>query len=163
MSSAQSREQADARPRQDADRESAANPVLLDRLGYLLKHAQQRLNELTNAALEPFDLLGRDLAVLLVLSEGEPASQQEAARRLDVDRTTMVALLDALERKGFVSRHPAADDRRRNVVELTEHGRRVFKQATAAGAEAERRFLDALSEEEARLLKQALRVVVTAR
>jgi DNA-binding MarR family transcriptional regulator len=45
------------------------------------------------------------LAVLLVLAGREPASQRQAATRLGIDRTTMVALLDALENKGLVTRH----------------------------------------------------------
>src|SRR4051794_29919808 len=102
---------------------SRANPLLSARLGYLLKHAQLRLNELTTAALAPFDLNGRELAVLVVLAGHEPASQQQAAERLGVDRTTMVALVDTLQAKGFVARQPSAGDRRKNVVALTEHGR----------------------------------------
>ena len=68
---------------------------LSNRLGYLLKHANQRLTELTSAALEPYHLNGRELGVLVVLDAMGPTSQQDAARRLGVDRTTMVALIDA--------------------------------------------------------------------
>src|ERR1700733_3814264 len=71
-------------------------PGLAGRPGYLLQHVCLRLGELTTAALAPYDLIGRELAVLLVLASGEPASQQDAARRLGVDRTTMVGLVDAL-------------------------------------------------------------------
>jgi len=39
----------------------------------------------------------------LIESEG-PASQQRLADRVGVDRTTMVALVDALEEKGLVNR-----------------------------------------------------------
>ena len=67
-------------------------------------------------------MTGRELAVLTVLAGDEPASQQQAAQRLGVDRTTMVALVDALEGKGLVQRHADAADRRRNVVELTAAG-----------------------------------------
>jgi DNA-binding MarR family transcriptional regulator len=132
------------------------------RLGYLLKHAWLRLGELTGAALAPYGVDGRELAVLLVLAAGEPASQQEAARSLGIDRTSMVALLDALERKGLVTRRPDAGDRRRNVVGLTGHGRDVLRDAAAAGRDAERRFLAPLSETAAQQLKEALRAVLTA-
>lgn len=134
---------------------------LTGRLGYLLKHARLRLGELTSAALAPYGLDGRELAVLLVLASAEPGSQQRAAQRLGVDRTTMVALLDALEGKGFVTRHPDAEDRRRNVVELTDAGRRTLQDATRAGDEAERRFLAPLDERAAGQLKDALYTLVT--
>ncbi|MGE5288160.1 MAG: MarR family winged helix-turn-helix transcriptional regulator [Micromonosporaceae bacterium] len=156
-SHAQQGQHADERP--GAEREGPA-PELTGRLGYLLKHAQQRLAELTAAALAPYGLTGRELAVMVVLAGGEPASQQQAARRLGVDRTTMVALLDALESKGLVARHPHADDRRRNIVELTAAGHVTLRDATRAGDEAERRFLAPLDQPAAKGLKDALRAVI---
>ena len=136
-------------------------PELTGRLGYLLKHARLRLGELAAAALEPYGLDGRELAVLLVLASGEPASQQEAARRLDVDRTTMVALVDALEAKGLVARHPHAQDRRKNVVELTAAGAGTLRAATQASDDAERRFLAPLTGPAVQQLKDALYTLVT--
>jgi DNA-binding MarR family transcriptional regulator len=136
-------------------------PELTSRLGYLFKHARLKLGELTAAALAPYGLDGRELAVLLVLAGCEPASQQQAARRLGIDRTTMVALLDALEDKGLVTRHPHAEDRRKNVVELTALGRDTLRDATQASDDAERRFLAPLTEPAAQQLKDALRALLT--
>jgi DNA-binding MarR family transcriptional regulator len=140
--------------------EEGPGAELTSRLGYLLKHAQLRLTELTAAALAPYGIDGRQLAVLLVLAGCEPASQQQAARRLGVDRTTMVALLDALEDKGLVARRPHADDRRRNVVELTQVGRDTLRQATQAGDDAERRFLAPLDAAAARQLREVLYALI---
>jgi DNA-binding MarR family transcriptional regulator len=147
---------ADRRP------DDGPGPELLGRLGYLLKHAQSRLWELNAEALAPHGITGRELAVLLVLAGHEPASQQQAARRLGIDRTTMVAILDTLENKGLVARHPHVDDRRRNVVELTAVGRETLDRATEAGDEAERRFLAPLSGPAARQLRESLIAIVTA-
>src|SRR4051794_17119836 len=74
-------------------RNDGPGPEVTTRLGYLLKHAQLRMNELSTRALEPFGVNGRELAVLVMLAGREPESQQQAAQRLGVDRTTMVALL----------------------------------------------------------------------
>lgn len=147
------------------DRRDLASPAgppqeLAGRLGYLLKHAQLGLAELTAAALEPFGLTGRELAVLTVLASSEPTSQQQAAQRLGVDRTTMVALVDVLEDKGLVQRHAHAEDRRRNVVELTEKGRGTLHEAGKAAQEAESRFLAPLSSKDAQRLKAALLAVI---
>ena len=135
-------------------------PELTGRLGYLLKHAQLLLGELTAAALAPYGMTGRELAVLLVLARSEPASQQQAAQRLGVDRTTMVGLLDALEKKGLVARRPDAEDRRRNVVVLTATGQQTLRAATRASDEAERRFLAPLAEPAAQQLKAALQALL---
>ncbi|WP_239151473.1 MarR family winged helix-turn-helix transcriptional regulator [Virgisporangium aliadipatigenens] len=130
------------------------------RLGYLLKHAQYRMAELNEKALTPFGVDGRELGVLLVIAGHEPQSQQQVAQRLGVDRTTMVALLDTLERKGLVARRPHPEDRRRNVVELTGAGTETLERATEASDRAEREFLAPLGERGARQLRDALRAVV---
>lgn len=136
-------------------------PELTSRLGYLLKHARLKLGELTAAALAPYGLDGRELAVLLVLAGCEPASQQQAARRLGIDRTTMVAILDALEDKGLVTRHPSAEDRRKNVVELTPAGRTTLREAMAASEKAERQFLAPLTGPDAQQFRDALRALAS--
>jgi DNA-binding MarR family transcriptional regulator len=131
-----------------------------DRLYPLLKHAQLRLTELLGPALAPYGIDGRELAVLNALAGQAPLSQQETAGRLGIDRTTMVALVDSLERKGLVERHPHPGDRRRNVVELTATGEDTRRRATRASQDAERRFLAALGQDDAQRLLEALRTLI---
>ncbi len=133
---------------------------LADRLGFLLKHAQIELAGIAEPALAPLGIGGRQLAVLGVLADGGALSQHQAARRLAIDRTTMVALLDDLEAKGLVERYPHPEDRRRNVVELTAQGRRVLDEGMRASRDAERRFLAPLSDSEAKRFREALRTLV---
>ena len=135
-------------------------PELSRRLGYLLKHAQQLVAELNAKALAPYGINGREVAVLLVIADREPTSQQQAAQRLGIDRTTMVAMLDTLEGKGLVSRHPDADDRRRNVVELTDAGKDTLRRAAKASDDAERQFLAPLSAQAAEQLRDSLQALV---
>jgi DNA-binding MarR family transcriptional regulator len=130
------------------------------RLGYLLKHAQLRFAELNAAAMEPFGITGRQLAVLIAIDNRSPQSQQEVAGRLGVDRTTMVALIDELEQKRLVDRYPSPGDRRKNVVVLTATGLETLEKAGRAGDEAERRFLAALSETDAAAFRRLLSALV---
>jgi DNA-binding MarR family transcriptional regulator len=119
------------------------------RLGYLLKHVQLRLAEHTGPALAPLNLNGRELAVLSVLGAGPPLAQQQAAGRLGVDRTTMVALVDELERKDLVERRADAGDRRRNLVHLTERGQHALNEGERLVQDAEQAFLAVLDGAEA--------------
>jgi DNA-binding MarR family transcriptional regulator len=135
-------------------------PVVSQRLGYLFKHAQIRMHELNTAALAPYDIDPRELGILLVIASHEPGSQLQAAQRLGIDRTSMVALLDALEDKGLVSRHPHAADRRRNVVELTDAGRDTAQRAAQASERAEADLLAPLSSQEGDRLRKALQAIV---
>jgi len=133
--------------------------ALASRLGFLFKHAQLRLAQAGATALAPFDIDGRELAVLAVLAAEYPLSQLEAARRLGVDRTTMVTLVDDLERKGLVKRHRSPQDRRKNIVQLTAVGLDRLRQAEQARAETERRFLAPLGEAEASRLVRSLQIL----
>lgn len=126
------------------------------RLGYLLKHANLRLAQHTGPALEPYGVDGRELAVLNVLDSADPLSQQEAATRLRIDRTTMVAMIDTLEGKKLVSRRPHPDDRRKNMVELTPRGRDTLRDGGQAVDEAERAFLAKLAPDDAARLRELL-------
>lgn len=134
--------------------------MLAGRLGYLLKHAQQRLVRAAMPAMAPFGIDGRELAVLTVLSAGVPLSQQEAADQLRVDRTTMVSLIDALEAKRLVERRRSADDRRKNIVQLTETGMDCLRGAARARDEVDREFLAPLGDARARDFIRALQILV---
>ncbi|MFD5827893.1 MarR family winged helix-turn-helix transcriptional regulator [Lentzea sp. NPDC060358] len=129
-------------------------------LAYLLKHATLKLTASTDAALAPLGIDGKDFGALRVLAHREPSSQLQVAQTLGIDRTTMVALLDVLERKGIVTRRPDPADRRRNVVELTEQGLRTYDAAQAAYLEAESAFLAGLSRTAADQLRRTLRTIV---
>jgi DNA-binding MarR family transcriptional regulator len=129
-------------------------------LGYLLKHVQMRYFELSSAALGPLGVNGREAAVLRAVDDTTPLSQGEIARKMDVDRTTMVALIDDLQEKGLVRRRQDPDDRRRNVVELTGTGRDTLRRAAALTARAEQDFLGPLSAADAARFKHLLRALL---
>jgi len=129
------------------------------RLTYLFKRLHLEIGALHDELLAPFGISTGDLAILLLVEAGEPESQQQMARRLDIDRTTMVALIDALEGEGLVARRPDPADRRRNVVELTEAGRTTLRQAKRSSDQAEQRLLAGLDKAEATQLRSLLRRV----
>lgn len=136
------------------------DPPAHARLGYLLKHAYLAYGEASRAALERYGIDGRELAVLDFLGGPESPSQREVARRFGIDRTTMVALIDGLERKGLAQRRPDPSDRRRNVVEPTAAGRETLAGALRAADAAERHFLAPLGAAEAQRFKNALRALL---
>lgn len=132
------------------------------RLAGLLKRAQNLLIEAYGPALTPFAVDGRELAVLALLADEGPASQQQISRRLAVDRTTMVALIDAMVAKGLVQRRPDPRDRRKNMIELTGAGRDTCRQATPAVDEIEKAFLSPIPAADREKLKTLLRTLISA-
>jgi len=65
-----------------------------------------------------------DFAVLAALEEYGPLSQAEIGRRLGLDRNDVNGVVNRLEGHQQVDRKPDPADRRRNVVTLTDLGRR---------------------------------------
>jgi DNA-binding MarR family transcriptional regulator len=143
------------------DTHEELGPALGDRLAYLFKRAQLELSGLHEELLAPFGIGHRELAILMFIDGREPESQQQMARRLGTDRTTMVQLIDALEDKGLVARRADAADRRRNVVELTDTGLETLRRGSRASDEAERRLLAPLNPKEAAQIQKLLRRIGT--
>lgn len=135
--------------------------ALASRLGYLLKHVQQRLVAAASPVMAPFGIDGRELAVLTVLAAQTPLSQQEAADAMRIDRTTMVSLVDALEYKGLVERHRSPEDRRKNIVELTATGRDCLRTAGQARDVVDREFLAPLGDALSRQFLRALQILAS--
>ena len=132
------------------------------RLGYLLKHATLRLTALTGRALEPYGVDGKELAVLGVLDAAEPLSQQQAAQRLRIDRTTMVALIDTLEGKGLVARRPHPGDRRNYALHLTAAGEQAMTDLSQVSLEHEQAISAPLTEAERAQLSKLLGKLASA-
>ncbi|MGH2871945.1 MAG: MarR family transcriptional regulator, partial [Solirubrobacteraceae bacterium] len=82
---------------------------------------------------------------------------------LAVDRTTMVALVDALERAGMVARRHDPADRRGRRVTLTRAGADALRAAHDAVASVEEEFLAPLTEAEQRQFRRLLAKLVLAR
>ncbi len=115
--------------------------------------------DLLAGALSPLGLRPRHYGILMALAEHGPASQQSLGRGLLIDRTTMVGVVDDLERLGLVVRAADPDDRRAYRVELTGRGRTSLVRATGAVARAERSLLAGLSADEQGQLRTLLRRV----
>jgi DNA-binding MarR family transcriptional regulator len=60
--------------------------------------------------------------VLAALEELGGLRQADLGRRVGIDRSDVVAVLDLLEAEGLVRRTPDPEDRRCNVVVVTERG-----------------------------------------
>jgi DNA-binding MarR family transcriptional regulator len=116
--------------------------------GFLLGKTAQQGAELVEQALQPLALKARHYGVLVSLQDLGPVSQHELGQLLRIDRTTMVAVVDHLERLGFVVRglHPV--DRRTYQVRLTTAGQAAVERARGAIAAADAALVDRLTAQE---------------
>jgi DNA-binding MarR family transcriptional regulator len=72
----------------------------------------------------------RDWLVLAVVTDGIQRTQLEIARRLGIDKTTLIAILDRLETHGFIVREASPTDRRVRIPSATDSGRAVYERVT---------------------------------
>lgn len=119
-------------------------PRLDTQTGYLLVKLGALAGARFDGVLAPLGLRGRHVRVIEEM-RGASHSQQELCQATGLDRTTMVAVLDDLEQRGYARRSRSTADRRKHVVTLTGAGERAFKEAARALADAQEAFLAPLS------------------
>ena len=121
----------------------------------MLNHAGHVLALRLAEALAEVELTPRMQCVLVHALE-QDRTQAELASLADLDKTTMVATADQLERAGLARRVPSTRDRRARIISVTEAGR----QAAAAGQQIVDRVhadaLRALAEPDAAAFVEAL-------
>ncbi|MFD9725497.1 MarR family winged helix-turn-helix transcriptional regulator [Streptomyces sp. NPDC059072] len=93
-------------------------------LSFLLDHAGHVLRTRMAAALGEIGLTARMHCVLVHALE-EERTQIQLAEIGDMDKTTMVVTVDALEKAGLAERRPSAKDRRARIIAVTDEGAAV--------------------------------------
>jgi MarR family transcriptional regulator, lower aerobic nicotinate degradation pathway regulator len=104
---------------------------------WLLGRASRVAQQLTQERLAEAGLRRGYYGVLATLDEFGPAAQAEMGRRLGIDPSDMVAILNDLADQGYIRRDRDPDDRRRNSVTLTEAGRDALNRFDGAIAAAQ--------------------------
>jgi DNA-binding MarR family transcriptional regulator len=78
----------------------------------------------------------------------ENQAVSEVARKLAIPKSQMTHLIDQLEERGIVLRHPDTSDRRVTNVALTSHGREVLAECKGRLKDIMRQRLSVLTETE---------------
>jgi DNA-binding MarR family transcriptional regulator len=120
---ARARSKRTAQPRRERPAGAKVDLGILPRmLGYNLRRAHQ-LSWRTYVSFIGESKIRPGLFSLLVLTRANPGiAQIELGTHLGVDKASIVALLDRLERAGLIERRRSTRDRRRQGIFLTEAG-----------------------------------------
>ncbi|MGW0560278.1 MarR family winged helix-turn-helix transcriptional regulator [Streptomyces sp. NPDC003016] len=124
-------------------------------LSFLLDHTSHVLRTRMSAALAEIGLTARMHCVLVHALE-EERTQIQLAEIGDMDKTTMVVTVDALEKAGLAERRPSRTDRRARIVAVTEEGARVAGRSRGIVDRVHREALAALPEGDREALLRAL-------
>ncbi len=128
-------------------------------VGFLLSQVGYETADRFKQIIATLDLEPRQFAVLRIIgwSEGQP--QQAVSDTLHIPASSMVALVDQLEGRGWVERRPDPADRRARTLHLTATGRRKLGRAMELAMGLESEITARLSDEERRELKRLLALV----
>jgi DNA-binding MarR family transcriptional regulator len=118
--------------------------------------ARRRLDR----ALAPLELRAREFWLLAIAGAGN-FSQHEIADLCGLDPSSLVAVLDGLESRGWLRRTRNPHDRRMQWVQRTEAGDQLFTRALPRARRAEAQQLAVLSPAHQRQLVAAMRKLVT--
>lgn len=131
-------------------------PAERQRLGFHVKRADLALSARKTELLRELDLTLPQACALTYLLGDAAKSCTHLARDALVTSQTMTGIVNGLEAKGYVSRHPSPDHGRVHLVRLTPEGEQLALAAERTISEVERSVTDAFGPDEQALLARLL-------
>ena len=125
-------------------------------LGYNLRRVQSAVFQHFAASIGPHDISPGQFGVLVLVEANPGLSQTALARALNVNRSTIVPVIDRLEAEGLVIRQKKANDRRTHELHLTAHGASRFKILKAAVVKHDQAVAGCLGDSQKKDLIRAL-------
>lgn len=113
--------------------------------GFLLNDVARLLRTTYDRRVKALGLTRSQWWVLTHLYRGDGVTQTELAATLEIEKPTLGRLLDRLEAKGWVRRHPDARDRRAWRVFLTDEVEPAMRAMRAIATEVRRDALTGLA------------------
>lgn len=130
---------------------------------WVINQAAIAANRLTDGALAGTGTRRYHFAMLSALDEFGPSSQADLGRCTGIDRSDVVAAVNAMVERGFLQRSPDPADGRRNIVTLTPAGKDHLESLSALLDDAQNELLRALSPVESRTIVELLTRVLDSR
>ena len=131
------------------------NPGLLSWL-YMMR-VSSKIEHSSAEHLSRYDLTPAQFDVLAHLSVKSGISQQALSERLLVTKGNVCGLIDRMESRGLVSRQSDPDDRRLNLLHLTEAGKELANRAVPAHEDFLKGQMSHLGETDQQTLSKLLR------
>jgi DNA-binding MarR family transcriptional regulator len=126
-------------------------------IGYHLRRAQVGLFQHFARTVGRNGVTPGQLGVVAMIGANPGLSQTRLGRALGIDRSTMVAVIDTLERRGLVVREASPNDRRSHALRLSGKGTELMGRLEDAARAHESEWAGNLSTAERRQLIDLLR------
>jgi DNA-binding MarR family transcriptional regulator len=130
------------------DEQNKIPEELKSNVGFLLNKAGRLLRDEITTGLKPLSLTFQEYIILRAASAMPSATQQTIGNRLDIDRSSMVDLVDKLEARELLNRVRNKEDRRSYQLLLTLKGQRTLDAARRLVKKVHKNFLEPLDDSE---------------
>lgn len=132
---------------------------LEDLVGYNLKRAYVIVSADFRSTLGEAGLAPRVFSALALIMQFPLITQSDLARKLGIERSGLVAIIDDLEGRGYVVRQPVPTDRRVQALAPTEVGKVAYQHAIEAVRAHEAQLLSGLTVQETQTLVGLLKKI----
>jgi DNA-binding MarR family transcriptional regulator len=130
-------------------------PVLIKKLTHCFSMTQA-------AICRQFDITTAEAALLASMDPGRKLCSTALMERQDLSKGWISRLNESLCKKGYIIKNEHHDDRRHNIIELTERGQQVRQAIIEEQAAVCRRVLEHIPEDERAMVLPALEQLVLA-
>ena len=103
-------------------------------VGFLLAKAYKYVVSLCKEEFALYDITTPQFVLLTYLWKLDTVSQSELSDKTQIDRTTIVGIVDRLAERGLVERQPQPGDRRAHRIILTDRGRELERELCMAAS-----------------------------
>lgn len=126
-------------------------------IGFHLRMAHGAVYRHFTETFSELDLTQKQVSVLWLIEDHPDIAQADIGRLLQMDRATVMAIVNRLQKRGFVERGDVKEDRRRQTLHLTEAGREALVSAREAILEHENWLKSRFTPGETAMLIELLR------
>ena len=100
--------------------------ITINTLAYDICYTARKIYQFLTKEFKKFDITSEQFIVLTTLFEQEGISQMDLALKLDKDKNTVKAIIDNLEKKGFLFKGENKIDKRACSLFVTEKSKKII-------------------------------------
>ena len=128
-------------------------------IGYNARRAALAVIEVFLQRMAGYDLRPVDFSVLSLITHNPGITSRQLCTTLGILPPNLVGMVNALEKRGLIVRHPHPHDGRAMGLHLTPAGRKLMRDAEQTAAQLEAEAASKLSETEVKTLIRLLQKV----
>lgn len=129
---------------------------LHDLIGYLIHRNDVKMTNYFTKRLKPYGVTPEQWSIMSILSPNKSTTQKDLAKAIHKNQTTVVRMIQSMERKGIVKKTFNKDDRRAHDLMLSQKGEELKQTLLPIVTDAHNFVTSNLTSEETLELKRLL-------